>query len=57
MEIGDLVLCGLNEEMGIVVGWDEDNDPIVWSFLTQGSVPMFRDRVKLADFIITTEEK
>ena len=57
MQVGDLVLCGLNEEMGNVVGWDEDNDPIVWSFLTQGSVPMFRDRVKLADFIITTEEK
>ncbi len=57
MQIGDLVLCGINETLGIIVGWDEDKDPIVWGFKIQGATPMYRDRVRLADFIITTEEK
>tara|TARA_Y100001963_G_C6526930_1_gene329253 strand:+ start:293 stop:466 length:174 start_codon:yes stop_codon:yes gene_type:complete len=57
MQVGDLVLCGLNENLGIIVGWDEDKDPIVWEFKTQGCTAMYRDRVKLADFIITTEAK
>ena len=57
MRIGDLVLCGGKETLGLIIGWDEDKDPIVWCFQAQGAVPMFYDRVKLADFIITTEEK
>ena len=28
MEIGDLVLCGSEETLGIIIGWDEDKDPI-----------------------------
>ena len=57
MQIGDLVLCGMNETLGLIIGWDEDKDPIVWDFKLMGAVPMYYDRVKLAGFITTTEEK
>ena len=52
MKIGDLVLCGSEETLGIIIGWDEDKDPIVWSFLLEESIPMYEHRVKLASSIL-----
>ena len=57
MQVGDLVLCGTNENLGIILGWDEDKDPIVWLVHLEGAIPMYEHRVRLADFITTTEEK
>tara|TARA_R110000824_G_scaffold13363_7_gene58290 strand:+ start:2529 stop:2693 length:165 start_codon:yes stop_codon:yes gene_type:complete len=53
MKIGDLVLCGTNEDFGIIIDWDKDGDPIVWQFCvhshggTPGASPMYKDRIKL----------
>ena len=52
MKIGDLVLCGQNEHLGIIIDWDDDNDPIVWQFAVfgvghPGAIPMYKDRIKL----------
>ena len=52
MKTGDLVLCGSEETLGIVIGWDEDKDPIVWCFHLEGSAPMYEHRVKLASSIL-----
>ena len=57
MQVGDLVLCGSEEHLGVIIGWDEDKDPIVWCIHLQGATPMYEHRVRLADFITTAEEK
>ncbi len=53
MKVGDLVVCGLNEDLGIIIAWDEDGDPIVWQFVCHfqggqsGAMPIYKDRVRV----------
>tara|TARA_Y100000310_G_scaffold311804_1_gene358454 strand:+ start:225 stop:371 length:147 start_codon:yes stop_codon:yes gene_type:complete len=47
MKIGDLVLCGTHEHLGMVIGWDESRDPVVWCFKYGGSCAMYYNQVKL----------
>ena len=47
MKIGDIVLCGTKKTVGMVVAFDEDNDPIVYEPDSKIRVAMFRNRVKV----------
>lgn len=53
MKIGDLVVCGENEDLGIIIAWDDDGDPIVWQFVCHfwdgapAAIPVYKDRVRV----------
>ena len=47
MKIGDIVLCGTNKTVGIVVRFDVENDPIVYEPKSGITAAMYRDRIEV----------
>ncbi len=49
MKVGDLVLCGTNKVVGIIVRFDDDGDPVVYEVESGITAGMWRDRVEVID--------
>ena len=47
MKVGDLVLCGTNKTLGVILSFDEEGDPVVYETASGITAAMWKYRVEV----------